>query len=212
MKTPSLGECYATATKQDPPSGEEGGTCCFCHRETRHGHTKRKLGTNFTDTSITSTGDVICPYCMLLKQDSNILRRSMWYLTNDAFVRFKRDQLDEALSVLPDGPEDPLYLYFTSSYQVTGWTRMIWHANTHPEVLRFGFDRETYTVPRNKFTRLYGYARALLAAGFSKRELSSGQFSIRRLRENNISREELSRLLALKDDRIWQIILTLVKK
>ncbi|HOP33403.1 MAG TPA: hypothetical protein PKU94_08505 [Candidatus Hydrothermia bacterium] len=209
-KIPSLGECYSQATGQDPILGETGGICCLCHQETTEGHHKKVLGANFTDTHITSAGSVICPYCMLLKQDSNVLRRSMWFLTKKAFERFKKDKIAEVLSILPESANDPVYIYFTDSYQVTGWTRMIHHANTNKKTLRFGFNRETYTVNRREFIGLYDFAKSLRSSGLTKMELITCKPRIRRMIDLRWGRDKLNKLKKLKGNRIWEIVVKLV--
>ena len=100
--------------------GDLDGTCCICHSHTTEGH-KKKFGSNFTCADYVSTGDVICPDCKHLVDNSNTYRRTMFLLTEDEFRTFKKGEAQEVVYNLPD---KPFYLYLTKTWQKIGWIRM----------------------------------------------------------------------------------------
>lgn len=104
----------------DTIKGDLEGTCCICGTETQYGH-KKKFGGNFTCADYVSQGNVICPDCKHLVDNSNTYRRTMFLLTEDEFITFKKN---EAKDIVFNLPNKPFYIYLTKTWQKIGWIRM----------------------------------------------------------------------------------------
>ena len=103
-----------------PESGEIEGDCCICQKHIINGF-KKKFGANFTSSEFVSHGDVICPECNYLVKNSNEYRRSMFLLTEDELIKFKKKEAKDIVQGLPD---KPFYIYLTKTWQKIGWIRM----------------------------------------------------------------------------------------
>ena len=202
--------CKATGTQ--PMKGDKRGTCCICHTYVQDGHAKQ-FKTNFTTTDHTSLGDVICKECKALIENSNILRRSMWILTEDEFRRFKKAEIKD---ILNDLPCEPFYLYLTRTYQKVGWVVLDGHIN-HPDndTLRFAVDMDLYTTTHSRLLGFMGDAERLREDyGFSKTELRTGDVSLRKLKEikegGGDPREILTLINSLKGDPVWEVAVDMI--
>lgn len=202
--------CKATGTQ--PMKGDKRGTCCICHRHVQDGHAKQ-FKTNFTTTDHTSLGDVICKECRLLVENSDLLRRSMWILTEDEFKRFKKAELT---SILADLPPTPFYLYLTRTYQKVGWVVMDGLLNEPDnDLLRFAVDMDLYTTTHSRLLGFMGDAERLREDyGFSKTELRTGDVSLRKLKEikegGGDPREILTLINSLKGDPVWEVAVDMI--
>ena len=103
-----------------PETGELSGECCICKKHTENGF-KKKFSGNFTCADYISAGDVICPECHYLVKNSNEYRRTMFLLTENELIKFKKK---EAKDIVFNLPNKPFYLYLTKTWQKIGWIRM----------------------------------------------------------------------------------------
>ena len=87
----SFSEMYCKATQQEPEQGELTGTCSMCGKHTNTGF-KKKFSGNFTSAEYISTGEVLCPECKIVSNNSNNLRRTMFILTENEFITFKKKE------------------------------------------------------------------------------------------------------------------------
>lgn len=106
--------------KETPEEGKLTGECCICGKTTDKGF-KKKFGGNFTSAEYVSSGDVICPECQYLVKHSNEYRRTMFLLTEDELVKFKKKEAKEIIFNLPN---KPFFIYLTKTWQKIGWIRM----------------------------------------------------------------------------------------
>ena len=116
----NFSETYCKVTEQEPELGELSGDCCMCGKPTEYGFKKKFSGT-FTCANYISSGDVLCPYCKVVADNTNNLRRTMFLLTEDEFKPFKKDEMK---SVIFNLPNKPFYLYLTKTWQRIGWILM----------------------------------------------------------------------------------------
>ena len=86
--------------KITPLLGEMSGDCCICGKHTDSGYDKKFSG-NFTSAPFLSPGEVICPECYYVKKHSNQLRRTMFLLTEDELVKFKKKEAKDIIFNLP---------------------------------------------------------------------------------------------------------------
>lgn len=105
---------------ETPEEGELKGECCICGKTTDKGF-KKKFGGNFTSAEYVSSGDVICPECHYLVKHSNEYRRTMFLLTEEELVKFKKKEAKEIIFNLPN---KPFFIYLTKTWQKIGWIRM----------------------------------------------------------------------------------------
>ena len=85
----NFSEMLCKALEITPDLGELEGTCCICKKHTENGF-KKKFSGNFTCADYISNGDVICPKCYYLVKNSNEYRRTMFLLTEDELIKFKK--------------------------------------------------------------------------------------------------------------------------
>lgn len=106
--------------KETLEEGELKGECCICGKTTDKGF-KKKFSGNFTSAEYVSSGDVICPECKYLVKHSNEYRRTMFLLTEDELIKFKKKEAKEIIFNLPN---KPFFIYLTKTWQKIGWIRM----------------------------------------------------------------------------------------
>ena len=118
----TFSEMLCNTLKITPEQGELEGTCCICQKHTTTGFKKKFSGT-FTCADYISHGEVICPECQYLVKNSNEYRRTMFLLTEDELIKFKKKEAKEIVLNLPN---KPFYIYLTKTWQKIGWIRMNW--------------------------------------------------------------------------------------
>ncbi len=84
-----------------PEQGDLEGDCCICKKHTLNGF-KKKFSSNFTCADYISNGDVICPKCYYLVKNSNEYRRTLFLLTEDELIKFKKKEAKEIVLNLPN--------------------------------------------------------------------------------------------------------------
>lgn len=158
-----------------PETNDLEGTCCMCGKHTTTGF-KKKFGGNFSTADYVSTGDVICPECHYLLDNSNEYRRTMYYLSNDEFVKFKKKEAKDIIFNLPD---KPFYLYLTDTWQKIGWIRMnlVYNQSTKNNI-KILKDYDIIECNLENLKSLYEFIKSLRDLKISKKDLESGHFEM----------------------------------
>ena len=142
---------YCKTTNQEITLGDLEGDCCMCGKHTKQGF-KKKFSGNFTSADMISNGEVLCPYCKVVSSQSNNLRRTMFILTEDEFIIFKKQEAKEQVFNLPD---KPFYIYLTKTWQKIGWIMMNQVPNnSNGDIITFLVD---YDIIRCTLEELRGY-------------------------------------------------------
>ena len=151
--------------------GDIEGTCCICGESTEQGY-KKKFGGNFTCADYVSGGDVICPYCKHLVDNSNSYRRAMFLLTENDFVTFKKKEAKEIVFNLPN---EPFYVYLTKTWQKIGWIRMneVYNLNNQG-VINFIVDYDIIRVDLSTLKKLCSKLEELRELKIPKTVLEKG--------------------------------------
>ena len=171
----SFSEMYCNTTKQEPETGELSGDCCMCGKTTDKGF-KKKFSANFTSAEYISSGDVICPYCKVVVNNSDNLRRTMFLLTEDKFIPFKKDKIKEIVFNLPD---KPFYLYLTKTWQRGGWILMNRAGNeSNKGELTFLIDYDFVKCSINELKQYTEFIGKLRELKIPKTALETGQLSM----------------------------------
>ena len=194
--------------------GDLKGTCCICGESTNAGHPK-KFGGNFTSADMVSTGDVICPSCKHLVDNSNSYRRTMFLLTEDTFKPFKKQ---EAKDIIFNLPNKPFYLYLTKTWQKIGWIKMntVYNTgNTGDINVLIDYDKVTFRLSNLK--EVCSFIKTLRDLKISKTDLETGVFEMynfNKLREAYNVREARRIVNKVKEyagNPIWDLALYLEK-
>ena len=151
------------------------GTCCICNNHTTQGH-KKKFGGNFTCADYVSNGNCICPDCKHLVDNSNKYRRTMFLLTEDAFIEFKKKEAKEIVYNLPN---KPFYIYLTKTWQKIGWIRMNEGYNPNNQgVINFIIDYDIIRVDLNTLKTLCQKLEELRDLKIPKTVLEKGELEM----------------------------------
>lgn len=197
-----------------PMQGELQGQCCICKKHTNHGF-KKKFGANFTASEFVSNGDVICPECQYIVENSNEYRRTMFLLTQDKLIKFKKAEAKEIIFNLPD---EPFYIYLTKTWQKIGWIRMN-DAYNHDNKNRIKFVLD-YDIISTELDTLKNYAdfiKQLRDLKISKKTLEHGSIEIYEYKKimEAFGKKESSNILKIIQDNInnpiWELALYLEK-
>ncbi len=176
----SFSETYCKVTQQEPTLGELSGDCCMCGKPTEYGFKKKFSGT-FTCANYISSGDVICPECKVVVDNTNNLRRTMFLLTEDEFKPFKKDEMKEVIFNLPN---KPFYIYLTRTWQRIGWILMNRAFNPSNEgELTFLIDYELVRCSINELKKYSEFIQRLRDLKISKTVLETGQLGMYQYRK-----------------------------
>jgi hypothetical protein len=158
-----------------PEKGELTGTCCICGEQTTKGYHK-KFKANMTCADYVSNGDIICPTCYYLMQNSDEYRRTMYLLTNNEYKPFKKA---EAKNIIFNLKDEPFYLYLTKTWQKIGWIRMNQAYNTGlKNDIKIVIDYQIITCNLTDLKTLCQQIQKLREIKLSKKTLESGFFEI----------------------------------
>ena len=195
-----------------PETGELEGECCICHKHTNTGF-KKKFGGNFTCADYVSTGNVICPECQYLVRNSNEYRRTMFLLTEDELIKFKKK---EAKDIVLNLPRKPFYLYLTKTWQKIGWIRMneVYNPNNTGEI-KFLIDYDIVQAPLNRLTRTMEFIRKIRELKIPKTVLETGELEMHHYRkmvaeyDTKTAREYLKKIKNNAHTPVWDLALYL---
>ena len=163
-----------------PDLGELEGDCCICQKHTTTGFKKKFSGT-FTCADYISHGEVICPECQYLVKNSNEYRRTMFLLTEDELIKFKKKEAKEIVLNLPN---KPFYIYLTKTWQKIGWIRMneVYNENNKGEI-NFLIDYDIVRVNLDTLTEVMKYIKRLRDLKIPKTVLETGQLEMHHYRK-----------------------------
>jgi len=158
-----------------PETGEISGECCICKKHTETGF-KKKFSGNFTCADYISTGEVICPECQYLVKNSNEYRRTMFLLTEDELIKFKKK---EAKDIVFNLPNKPFYIYLTKTWQKIGWIRMNEVYNTSNDgIINFLIDYDIIHTSMDTLKKHYDNIHILRELKIPKTVLETGKLEM----------------------------------
>ena len=195
-----------------PDLGELEGDCCICQKHTTTGFKKKFSGT-FTCADYISHGEVICPECQYLVKNSNEYRRTMFLLTEDELIKFKKKEAKEIVLNLPN---KPFYIYLTKTWQKIGWIRMneVYNENNKGEI-NFLIDYDIVRVNLDTLTETMEFIKQLRDLKIPKTVLETGQLEMHHYRKltaefgNIAARIILNNVKRNANNPIWDLALYL---
>ena len=195
-----------------PDLGELEGDCCICQKHTTTGFKKKFSGT-FTCADYISHGEVICPECQYLVKNSNEYRRTMFLLTEDELIKFKKKEAKEIVLNLPN---KPFYIYLTKTWQKIGWIRMneVYNENNKGEI-NFLIDYDIVRVNLDTLTETMKFIKQLRDLKIPKTVLETGQLEMHHYRKltaefgNIAARIILNNVKMNANNPIWDLALYL---
>lgn len=195
-----------------PDLGELEGTCCICKKHTLNGF-KKKFSGNFTCADYISHGEVICPECNYLVKNSNEYRRTMFLLTEDELIKFKKK---EAKDIVLNLPNKPFYIYLTKTWQKIGWIRMneVYNQDNQNEI-NFLIDYDIVRVNLDTLTETMKFIKQLRDLKIPKTVLETGQLEMYYYRkltsefDNNVARSYIKMIKNNANNPIWDLALYL---
>lgn len=195
-----------------PEKGELEGDCCICQKHTTTGF-KKKFSGNFTCADYISHGEVICPECNYLVKNSNEYRRTMFLLTEDELIKFKKK---EAKDIVLNLPNKPFYIYLTKTWQKIGWIRMneVYNENNKGEI-NFLIDYDIVRVNLDTLTETMKFIKKLRDLKIPKTVLETGQLEMHHYRKltaefgNIAARIILNNVKRNANNPIWDLALYL---
>ena len=205
-------EMLCKALDITPEQGDLEGDCCICKKHTENGF-KKKFGSNFTCADYVSDGDVICPECQYLVKNSNEYRRTMFLLTEDELIKFKKK---EAKDIVLDLPNKPFYIYLTKTWQKIGWIRMndVYNQDNQNEI-NFLIDYDIVRVNLDTLTETMKFIKQLRDLNIPKTVLETGQLEMHHYRkltsefDNNVARSYIKMIKNNANNPIWDLALYL---
>lgn len=163
----------------DLPQGDLQGQCCICKKHTNQGF-KKKFGANFTASEYVSNGNVICPECNHLVENSNTYRRTMFLLTEHEFLTFKKNEAENIIFNLPD---EPFFIYLTRTWQKIGWIRMNDAFNLNNKgIIHFVMDYDIISTTLNQLKITMKFIRNLRQLKIPKSVLETGNIELHHYR------------------------------
>lgn len=195
-----------------PDLGELEGDCCICQKHTTIGF-KKKFSGNFTCADYISHGEVICPECNYLVKNSNEYRRTMFLLTGDELIKFRKKEAKEIVLNLPN---KPFYIYLTKTWQKIGWIRMneVYNENNKGEI-NFLIDYDIVRVNLDTLTETMKFIKQLRDLKIPKTVLETGQLEMHHYRkltsefDNNVVRSYIKMIKNNANNPIWDLALYL---
>ena len=195
-----------------PETGDLEGTCCICQKHTTKG-IKKKFSGNFTCADYISHGEVICPECNYLVKNSNEYRRTMFLLTEDELIKFKKK---EAKDIVLNLPNKPFYIYLTKTWQKIGWIRMneVYNQDNQSEI-NFLIDYDIVRVDLKTLTETMEFIKSLRDLKIPKTVLETGNLEMHHYRKltsefgNDTSRKYLKFIKENVNNPMWDLSLYL---
>jgi hypothetical protein len=198
--------------KITPLLGEMSGDCCICGKHTDSGYDKKFSG-NFTSAPFLSPGEVICPECYYVKKHSNQLRRTMFLLTEDDFIKFKKK---EARKIVFNLPNKPFYIYLTKTWQKIGWVKMNDAYNTgNDNIINFLVDYDIIRTDLETLKKTCDFIGKLRELKIPKNVLENGRLEVyhfSKLVEEygmNEARQVNNKICMASNNPIWDLALFL---
>ena len=208
----TFSEMLCGALDITPEQSNIEGTCCICKKHTKTGF-KKKFSGNFTCADYISNGEVICPECNYLVKNSNEYRRTMFLLTEDELIKFKKK---EAKDIVLNLPNKPFYIYLTKTWQKIGWIRMneVYNQDNQNEI-NFVIDYDIVRVDLKTLQEVMGFIKQLRDLKIPKPALETGELEmhhfnkIRAKYNKHIARNYLKTIKNNAGNPIWDLALYL---
>ena len=208
----NFSEMLCKALDITPEQGDLEGDCCICKKHTLNGF-KKKFSSNFTCADYISNGDVICPKCYYLVKNSNEYRRTMFLLTEDELIKFKKK---EAKDIVLNLPNKPFYIYLTKTWQKIGWIRMneVYNQDNQNEI-NFLIDYDIVRVNLDTLSETMKFIKKLRDLKIPKTVLETGQLEMHHYRKltaefgNIAARIILNNVKKNANNPIWDLALYL---
>lgn len=206
----SVGTMLCNTLNITPEKGELTGKCCICKKNTTTGF-KKKFSGNFTCGNYISNGDVICPECYYIVKNSNTYRRTMFLLTDNELIKFKKK---DALNILFNLPNEPFYIYLTKTYQKIGWI-ILNEAYNHDNVgiINFLVDYDIIQSDLKTIKYFHEFLRKFRDLKIPKSVLENGELEIHHykklINEYNNARYLLKELKEYVNNPVYDLILYL---
>ena len=208
----NFSEMLCKALDITPEQGDLEGDCCICKKHAENGF-KKKFSGNFTCADYISYGEVICPECQYLVKNSNEYRRTMFLLTEDELIKFKKKEAKEIVLNLPN---KPFYIYLTKTWQKIGWIRMneVYNENNKGEI-NFLIDYDIVRVNLDTLTETMEFIKRLRDLKIPKTVLETGQLEMHHYRKltaefgNIAARIILNNVKKNANNPVWDLALYL---
>lgn len=208
----TFSEMLCNTLQITPEQGELEGTCCICKKHTKKGF-KKKFSGSFTCADYVSTGDVICPECNYLVKNSNEYRRTMFLLTEDELIKFKKK---EAKNIVFNLPNKPFYIYLTQTWQKIGWIRMneVYNEGNTGDI-KFLIDYDIVQTDLKTLTRTMEFIKKLRDLKIPKTVLETGELEMHHYRKittgfnNHIARNFIKTIKNNVNNPVWDLALYL---
>ena len=208
----NFSEMLCKALDITPEQGDLEGDCCICKKHAENGF-KKKFSGNFTCADYISYGEVICPECQYLVKNSNEYRRTMFLLTEDELIKFKKKEAKEIVLNLPN---KPFYIYLTKTWQKIGWIRMneVYNENNKGEI-NFLIDYDIVRVNLDILTETMELIKRLRDLKIPKTVLETGQLEMHHYRKltaefgNIAARIILDNVKKNANNPVWDLALYL---
>lgn len=208
----SFSEMLCDSLKISPLPDGMTGDCCICGKHTEQGYTKKFSG-NFTSAPYLNPGNVICPECYYIKKHSNQLRRTMFLLTENEFIKFKKKDAKEIIFNLPN---KPFYIYLTRTWQKIGWVKMNEAYNTgNDDIINFLVDYDIIRTDLQTLSETCDFIKKLRVLKIPKNILENGRLEVyhfsRLVEEYGMSeaRQINDKIVMASNNPIWDLALFL---
>lgn len=182
--------------------------CVFC------GATEATEQVKFPDTftayQLLQAGDKACKRCFEMFKNPKF-RRNNWFLVNIDGIDIVTTFTD-ALSFLQDMPKPPFTLYITKQKRKHGWINSVQNPVLNTERFILCVDEEKIFFNRPEFTELTEFLNHLWPKELPKGILLGGYPPAGIIRKYKLNRKECLRLRDLKNNRMWQFIVTFKRR
>ncbi len=194
----NLSKLIVKARNIVPQLGKLQGYCIFCGEYSNHGYSA-KLKTNFTAYPYLQQGEIICPNCFELYNNSEY-RKNMFLVSKSEFRTFKRE---EGKAILLNLPIPPFALYFTRTWKKQGWITLMQKVSFSKTNFFVGLDYEVILVNSLRAKENFQLIENLLEKKISKTELKTGQLKVKSFERLDMDLELLNRLQLFSGDPLW---------
>lgn len=179
----------------------EKGYCVICGEYWQSGGFQPTFGNNFTSFELLQGGNIICPYCNLMRKSQDY-RHSMWLVTPNEWRPFKKK---DAKKILLEEKEIPFALYFTKTWKKQGWINMMHSVNYSNQMFFVGFDYERIAVNIEEAKSFFELIEKLRELKISKYEIESGKLKPKSLLKLNLDKDVVHALKMNSEDPLWRL-------
>lgn len=134
-------------------------------------------------------------------QSSQEYRRTMWLVTPEEWIPFKKK---EGKKILISKKTTPFALYFTKTWKKQGWVSLMNYINESNDHFYVGFDYDVILVDREKLEEDFILIDYLRKLKISKEEIKTGHFkskSVNKINDVNIIKKVLNKA----NSSLWEL-------